>query len=227
MPVLAPANRKKLLFRVALALVAAAALGIFLLKGIHFKELVFHVVAIVSGFGPWIFFVSLAILPALGAPTLAWTLIAGSAFADRIGMVNVVLAGTAAMMTNMLLTYWLARRVFRQWLGGLLERLGYKLPKVDGADMTDLIVILRTTTGIPFFVQNYTLGLVDAPLGRYFLLSCVCAIPGNTAYLIFGNALLNGRGGTVLIALSLLVALAAAMQLLRRHYGKKKRLAAA
>ena len=228
MPAPLPANRKKLLFRVALALVVAAAVGIFLLRGLHFQALAFRAIAVVSGFGPWVFFGSLVILPAFGAPTLAWTLIAGSAFAARMGMTNVVLAGTAAIIANMILTYWLARYGFRQWLAALLERMGYKLPKVDGADMTDLIVILRTTTGIPFFVQNYTLGLVDVPFGRYFLVSCLCALPGNTAYIIFGNALLNGRGGTVLVALGLLVSLAAATQLLRRHFGKKKkRLAAA
>ncbi len=228
MPPLAPPNRKKLLLRVALALVVAAALGIFLLKGVHVQELVLQAVSFVTRLGPWAFFTAMAVLPAFGAPNSAFTLIAGSAFAPGMGMTNVVLAGTAALVANMALTYWLARFVFRKWLARLLEKLGYKLPKVDRADMTDLIVILRTTTGIPACVQNYTLGLVDAPVGQYFLVSCICAIPGNAAYIIFGEALLNGRGGTVLLAFSLIVAVAAATQLLRRHYGKKKkRLAAA
>jgi len=195
MPALAPATRKKLLLRVGLALVVVAALGIFLLRGVHFQELAFKAVALVTQLGPWAFFTAMALLPAFA---------------------------------NMALTYWLARFVFRKWLAQLLGKLGYKLPKVDRADMTDLIIILRTTTGIPACVQNYTLGLVDAPVGQYFLVSCLCAIPGNAAYIIFGEALLHGRGGTVLLAFSLIVALAAATQLLRRHYGnKKKRLAAA
>jgi uncharacterized membrane protein YdjX (TVP38/TMEM64 family) len=227
MAVLAPANRKKLLLRVGLVLVAAVALGIFLLKGVHFQELASTAVAFVTRLGPWAFFTAMAILPAFAAPNSAFSLIAGSAFGPGMGMTNVVLAGTVALVANMALTYWLARFVFRKWLAQLLEKLGYKLPKVDRADMTDLIIILRTTTGIPAFVQNYTLGLVDAPVGKYFLISCLCAIPGNAAYIIFGEALLQGRGGTVLLALSLIVALAAATQLLRRHYGKKKRLAAA
>jgi len=228
MPALAPANRKKLLLRVGLALVVVAALAIFLRKGIHIQELAFKAVALVTRLGPWAFFTAMAVLPAFGAPNSAFTLIAGSAFSPGMGMTNVVLAGTVALVVNMALTYWLARFVFRKWLARLLEKLGYKLPKVDRADMTDLIIILRTTTGIPACVQNYTLGLVDAPVGQYFLVSCICAIPGNAAYIIFGEAILHGRGGTVLLAFSLIVALAAATQLLRRHYGnKKKRLAAA
>jgi uncharacterized membrane protein YdjX (TVP38/TMEM64 family) len=227
MSILAPGNRKKLLLRAGLALAVAAAAAIFLLKGFHFQEQAFRFIAFVSRFGPWPFFIGLALLPALGVPTLAFTLVAGSAFSARMGMTNVVLVGTVAMVANMALTYWLARSVFRKWLGDLLVRLGYKLPQVDRADITDLIIILRTTTGIPFFVQNYTLGLVDAPVGRYFLVSILCAVPGNAAFIIFGEALLHGKGYTVLVALGLLVALAAATQLLRRHYGRRKKLAAA
>ncbi len=227
MPPLAPANRKKLLWRVALALVVGAALGVFLLKGVHVQELVLKAVSLVTRLGPWAFFAAMALLPAFGAPNSAFSLIAGSAFREQMGMTNVVLAGSVALVANMALTYWLARFVFRKWLAGLLEKLGYKLPKVDRADMTDLIIILRTTTGIPAFVQNYTLGLVDAPVGKYFLISCLCGVPGNAAYIIFGEALLHGRGGAVLVAFSLIIAVAAATQLLRRHYGKKKRLAAA
>ena len=172
MPALPPAARKKLLLKLGVAGVVAAAVVVFLLKGVHFFALLDRVVAIVSGLGPGIFFAALAILPSVGAPTLAFTLIAGSAFGERMGMTGVVLAGMAATAANLALSYWLARWILRRWVALLLERLGYRMPQVERADSTDLIVILRVTPGIPFVVQNYLLGLADAPPARYFLISC-------------------------------------------------------
>jgi uncharacterized membrane protein YdjX (TVP38/TMEM64 family) len=225
MPALSPAGRKKLLLQLGVAGLLAAAVGLFLLKGMHIFALIDQVVAIVSGLGPWIFFSAFAVLPALGAPTLGFTLLAGSAFAGRMGMSGVVLAGMAATAFNLTLSYCLARWIIRKWVAQLLERLGYRMPQVAEADSTDLIVILRVTPGVPFVVQNYLLGLADAPAGRYFLLSCLISLPQCAAFIVFGNALLHGRGAAIVVGVSLLVVLAAGTQLLRRHYGRRKALA--
>ncbi len=116
----------------------------------------------------------------------------------------------------------------RPWLIRLVVRLGYKVPQVEPADMTDLIVVLRVTPGVPFVVQNYLLGLADAPIGKYFAISCAAAWANNTALIVFGDALLNGKGKLILIAVGLLVALAAAAHLARRHYaGRAARMAPA
>ena len=218
----APANRRKLLFRVGLLLAVAAAAGIFLLKGVHLLFWIDRLTAWVSGLGPWAFFTAMALLPAVGAPTLGFTLIAGTAFAPQMGMANVVLAGMAATAINLALTYWLARWVIRRWLEILLIKLGYKLPQVDEADSTDLIVILRVTPGVPFCIQNYLLGLAEVPAGRYFLISCLAALPQTAACIIFGDALRHGKSRMILIAVCLIVALVAATHFLRRHYGQKK-----
>jgi uncharacterized membrane protein YdjX (TVP38/TMEM64 family) len=189
---------------------------------VHVLALIDQVVHFVTGLGPWVFFTAMALMPALGAPTLGFTLVAGSAFGERLGMVGVVLAVNAAMTVNLALTYWLARWVVRDRLARLLHRLGYKLPQVDAGDITDLIVILRVTPGVPFFVQNYLLGLANAPVARYFILSCLFVWPNNTAFTIFGDALLHGRGQRIFIAVLLIIALVAATHMLRRHYGRRK-----
>jgi len=222
MPAAASPDRRKLLFRLGVGAVVLAAVAVFLLKGVHFLALVGKVVAVVSGLGPWVFFTAMALLPAVGAPTLAFTLIAGSAFGERMGMTGVVAAGIAATVVNLSLTYWLARWIFRRWVALLLGRLGYKMPQVDRADSTDLIVIFRVTPGIPFFVQNYLLGLADAPVGRYFAISCMLTAPQCAAFIVFGNALLHGRGERIFVTLLLVVALTAATHLVRRHYGRRK-----
>jgi uncharacterized membrane protein YdjX (TVP38/TMEM64 family) len=90
----------------------------------------------------------------------------------------------------------------------------------------DLIVILRVTPGIPFFVQNYLLGLAEVPAGRYFAVSCAIALPYCAAFVLFGNALMTGQGKLLLALVGVLVALVAGTHLVRRHYGTKRKNAA-
>jgi uncharacterized membrane protein YdjX (TVP38/TMEM64 family) len=223
---LPPAKRKQLIFRLAVVLVVAAAVGLFLLKDLNFLDLLGRAIQFIAKIGPWPFFIAMALLPSVGAPTLAFALTAGRAFSDRMSMTEVVLAGTAAMTFNMALSYWLARWALRPWLQRLLTRLGYKLPEVSGADVMDLMIVLRVTPGIPYCVQNYLLGLAEAPVGRYFFVSCLFVWPNNALFLVFGEALLSGKGKMILGSIALLVVVAAAMHFLRRHYGSKRAAAA-
>jgi uncharacterized membrane protein YdjX (TVP38/TMEM64 family) len=211
-------------FGVAGAIVAIAA-GLAL-HGMNWRGAVERGLDAIRGAGPWVFFVAMALLPAIAVPMLTFSLTAGSAFGGQMGMGGVVAAGLAAVTINLALTYWLARRALRPWLARLIARLGYRLPQVDGADMTDLIVLLRVTPGIPFFAQNYLLGLADVPVVSYLVISCVISWAYTAAFIVFGDALLHGRGRAGLVALSLLLALSAAAHLARRHYARKKASAA-
>jgi uncharacterized membrane protein YdjX (TVP38/TMEM64 family) len=177
----------------------------------------------IRGAGPWAFFAAMATLPGLGVPMLAFSLTAVSAFGPQMGVGGVVAAGLAAVAVNLAFTYWLASRALRPWLARILGKLGYRLPVVGSADMTDLIVLLRVTPGLPFFAQNYLLGLANAPVGPYLAISCAITFAQTTAFMLFGDALLRGRGRAGLLALSLLLALSAATHLIRRHYGRKAR----
>jgi len=164
----------------------------------------------------------MAVLPAVGAPQMAFSLTAGSLFGAQLGMGMVVLFASLAMFFNMALAYWMASRVLRPVLEALLGRLGYKIPQVAQGDETDLIVLLRVTPGIPFPVQNYLLGLARANFGRYLLLSIVLQGPLNAAFVVFGEALLHGRGKMVFYGLSAIVVLLVGTHLVRKHYSRKQ-----
>lgn len=192
--------------------------------GLHLKD---AVLARVSAAGPVVFFGAMALLPGVGFPMAAFALAAGPLFAERMGFVPVALCGIAAITFNLTVTYWLARRWLRPWLTRLLGHYGYGLPKVESGDITDLIVLLRVTPGVPFFVQNYLLGLAEAPFGRYLVISCGIQWSFNVAFMFFGEALNQGRGKTVLLAIMALAALTVGTQLLRKHYGKRKAMPAA
>lgn len=222
MPPATPADRRRLLLKLAVVAAALIVVAGIALRGTDIRTLLAPGMALIRGAGPWSFFIAMALLPAAGVPMLTFSLTAGPIFGERLGLGGAVAAGLAAATVNLLLTYWLARRALRPWLTRILERLGYRMPDLDSADLTDLIVIVRVTPGIPFFAQNYMLGLAGAPAGRYVAISCVVVWSYTAGFIVFGDALLHGKGRMALVAVSLLVAAAAATHLARHHYANRK-----
>lgn len=222
MPVTPLRDKKILLLKLAVVLGLVVVVVALVLSGVDVRGLLQQGLEAIRRAGPLAFFVAMAVLPAVGAPLLAFMLPAGKLFGERFGMPVVVAYSLAAITFNMLFTYWLARWALRPPLARLIDRLGYKLPQVASGDATDLAIILRVTQGIPFLVQNYLCGLAEVPFPKYLLVSCVAGWPAQTAYIVFGQALLEGNGRTVLIAVGVLVALIAATHFVRRHYGRKK-----
>lgn len=222
MPFKISAEQKKLLLKLAIAGIGVLLVAAYLLRGVDMRGGFDRGMEVIRGAGPWAFFTAMALLPAVGCPMMTFTLTAGPVFSERMGAGAVVAAGLAAVTVNMILTYWLARWAIRPWLNRLLPRLGYPVPKLDSKDLTDLIILLRVTPGPPFFAQNYLLGLASAPFGPYLAISCAVIWSYTVAFILFGDALLHGKGKIVLLAVSVVVALMAAAHLVRRHYSGKK-----
>jgi uncharacterized membrane protein YdjX (TVP38/TMEM64 family) len=214
---------KKSLIKLAIAAAVLLAVAVAVLLGINWRTPLAEFYDLIRRAGPWAFFSAIAILPAIGVPSTTFTLTAGEAFGERMGMGAVVAAAVAATVFNLALTYWLARWALRPWLERLLARLGYRLPEVESGDVTDLIVVLRMTPGIPFFVQNYLLGLADVPVARYFWVSCLISMPSAAVWVLFGSALQHGKGLAIFVAVSLLIVLFAATHMVRRHWSKAAR----
>jgi uncharacterized membrane protein YdjX (TVP38/TMEM64 family) len=217
------AARKKLpLLKLAAVAAIVLAGALLILSGMDVRAYFDRGMALIRGASPLAFFIGMALLPAVGVPAMAFVLPAGPLWSGTLGMGPVVLFSLAALTVNFVLTYFLARRALRPLLEKLIVRLGYKLPQVEAGDATDLVVIMRVTYGIPYCVQNYLLGLAQVPFGKYFILTAVLSLPQSAATVIFGDALLHGRGKTVLMAGGALVALVAVTHLVRRHYARKK-----
>jgi uncharacterized membrane protein YdjX (TVP38/TMEM64 family) len=178
--------------------------------------------ATVTQAGPLVFFGAMAILPGFGVPMAPFALSAGPLFGQQLGFTALIVFGIAALTLNLTATYWLARRWLRPWLTRLLAKFGYGIPQVDRGDITDLIVLLRVTPGVPFFVQNYLLGLANAPFGRYLAISCVVQWPIICGFILFGDALSQGRGKVIVTSVLLIAALIVGTHLVRKHLAKKK-----
>lgn len=223
----APAPRipRALLVKAALALVALAVGAVVVARGLDLKSLVESGLGLLREAGPLAFFTGMALLPLGGVPMLAFTLPAVPLYGPAFGPAVVVGLSLAAVTVNFCLSYALARRGLRPLLQRLIRRLGYELPAVEGGDANDLVILLRVTPGIPFFAQNYLAGLAEVPFGRYFVISVLIAWPLNVAFLLFGDALLHGKGQLALLSLCALVALTTALHLVRKHYERRKKAA--
>jgi uncharacterized membrane protein YdjX (TVP38/TMEM64 family) len=218
----APRPNRGLLIKLAVAGVVVLVGVALVARGLDLKGLLASGLELIRDAGPVAFFTAMVLLPAVGAPLLAFLLTAGPVFGPTLGIGVVIALVLVAIGLNMALSYFLARRALRPLLEKLFVRLGYRLPRVEAGDVFDLVVILRLTPGIPFPVQNYLLGLAEVPFGKYLLTSAVCIAPGATAFVVFGDAMLHGKGRVALVALGLILALAAATQLVRKHYGRKR-----
>jgi uncharacterized membrane protein YdjX (TVP38/TMEM64 family) len=215
-------NRRKLLVKLALAGIAGLAVGIALLAGLDLWALAKQGLDLIKQAGPVAFFSAMAILPALGAPVLAFLLTVGPAYGERFGMPLVIALSLAATTFNLILAYCLSRWALRPLLQPLIVRLGYKMPETEGSDATDLLIILRMTPGVPFCVQNYMAGLAGIPFVRYLAISCVITWANNSAFIVFGDALMNGKVKIILFAVGVIIALAAGTHMVRRHYAGKR-----
>lgn len=221
----APRPNRALLVKLAALAAAGLVVAVLVLRGLDVKSLIASGLELLRGAGPVAYFTAMAVLPSVGVPALTFLLSAVPVFGPQIGTTNAVLLALAAMTVNFCLSYAVARRGLRPILSALLTRLGYKLPEVAAADATDLIVMLRVTPGVPYAVQNYLAGLAEMPFGRYFVVSAAIVWPLNTAFLLFGDALLQGKGKIALLSLCALVALTAGLHLVRKHYERRKKAA--
>ena len=172
--------------------------------------------------GPLVFFSAMALLPAVGFPLSFFNLAAASAFAAQMGMAGVITAAGVAIAINLALTYWLARYGLRPWLEEMISRTKYKIPVVAAADHTQITLLLRITPGPPFCLQSYLLGLAEVPFLTYMWISWLISIIYAMVFIVFGDAILHGKGKVAFKGLSALVAIGLIVHLLRRHYGKKR-----
>jgi uncharacterized membrane protein YdjX (TVP38/TMEM64 family) len=191
--------------------------------------LVATVDAVVAGLreaGPGIFFVAMAVLPAVGFPLLAFTLSAGPVFGPTLGIGWVIGWSLTAVVANLLLTYWLATRALRPVVSWLLAYFDFHLPELGAGGAWPITLIVRVTPGPPFWVQSYLLGLIRVPLVPYLVVSTVVMAGFIVALVCGGAAIADGNGRLGFAAAGLLVGFLAALQLVRQRMARRKAAAA-
>ncbi len=172
--------------------------------------------------GPVVFFVAMALLPAVGFPMIAFTLAAGPVFGPTLGTGGVIVSSISAVVINLVLTYWLANRALRPLASRLLTCFEFRLPDSMAENAWQMTLIVRLTPGPPFWVQSYLLGLIRVPLVPYLVVS-TSVMAGYIVALVFGGeAIAKGNGRLAVTAVAIVVVLVAAMQLVRKRTARRR-----
>jgi uncharacterized membrane protein YdjX (TVP38/TMEM64 family) len=172
--------------------------------------------------GPGIFFVAMAILPAVGFPMSAFMLTVGPVFGTTLGAGWVIIWSLTAVTINLLLSYWLADRALRPLVGRLLNYFSFRLPDGATGSAWQISLIVRVTPGPPYWVQSYLLGLLRVPLVPYLVVS-LSVMAGYIVALVFGGeAIAEGSGRLAVVAVGILAATVVALQLVRKWLAQRR-----
>jgi uncharacterized membrane protein YdjX (TVP38/TMEM64 family) len=219
-PLVRRRTKRRLALAAVLAAAAAVAIAVVLQTGL--MDLLEAVVLHLREAGPVVFFVAMALLPAVGFPLAAFTLSAGPVFAPTLGTGWVIVWSLMAVIANLLLTYWLAHRAFRPLVERVLAYFDFRLPENLAGSAWQLSLIVRLTPGPPFWVQSYLLGLVRIPLAPYLIVSTGVMAGYIVALVAGGGAIASGNGRLALAAAGLLGLTVAALQLLRKRASRRQ-----
>lgn len=212
-------TKKRLLLTGALVALAATVVLVGMKMGVG--DAVNGVVLGLREAGPLVFFTAMALLPAVGFPMMLFTLSAGPVFAPVLGVGWVITWSVAAVVINLLLTYWLADRALRPLVSRLLTWCGFSLSGTTAIGPWQIALIVRLTPGPPFWAQSYLLGLLRVPLLPYLVVS-TAIMAGYIVALVFGGvAIMEGNGRYAFAAVALLVIAIAARQLWLKHAARR------
>jgi uncharacterized membrane protein YdjX (TVP38/TMEM64 family) len=215
-----PGSKRGLLIKACALGAVALVAGVLVLRGVDLKGLVVQGMAMIGDAGPWVFFSAMAVLPAVGFPLLAFALPAGPAFSGQLGLGGVLAAYGAAIAVNLALTYWLACHALRPLIERLVARTGHQIPQVAKDEHVEVTLLVRITPGPPFFLQSYLLGLGRVAFPIYMGVSWAVAMAYGVGFVVFGDAIVHGKASMAIMGVSLLVAAAIIVHLVRKHYGK-------
>lgn len=221
-----PLPKKKLpILKLAIVGVVLAVVGLVALREIgvaRLVELFDQFVAVIRDMWPWVFFTAMTILPAMGAPLMAFNLVAGEAFAPQMTMPGVIVTVAAAIAANLALTYWLSRYALRPLLTRLVARYGYSVPRVTRQNALTVTLLVRLTPGPPYFLQGYLLGLAEVPLRLFMIVSWLAVVPLAVSAVVLGKAAREGHLGKIGIVLGVMVLVVVGVQFVRRKVTRRE-----
>ena len=111
-----------------------------------------------------------------------------------------------ALAFNTLLVHMIASSTLRPALERMFERTGRRLPRMAAtSDQTLLILLVRITPGIPYFVQSWVLGFAGVKRLPFILLSVSIQMVYAAGFVILGRSAFEGRVGLAVGAIALLI----------------------
>lgn len=164
----------------------------------------------------WIF-LAIAILPAFPVPASPLFILAGVTLGPTIGTPATVALATVAMLANTAGTYWCAATVGHRHVQKLFHWLEIELPVFSRADAYKITLILKITPGVPFFLQNLTLGFLRVPFRGVMLIASTLGTLSVVGFVVSAGAIFQGKTGIAIAGISILIAAAILTTILRKH----------
>lgn len=218
-----PDQKPKLpLAKLAIGAVLLLAIGVAVLKGVDLAALKEQGMGFVRSMGPVAFFTAMAILPAIGMPMTFFTIPAGDAFGAQLGMGTVIALALAVLVVNLALSYWIARYALRPLFTKLLDRYGYKVPRVTKENALAVTLATRLTPGLPYVVQGCILGVAEVPFLLYMLVSWPAQAAYAAGFIVLGEGLLKGNFYLALKGIGAIVVVIVAVQIIRKKMAKRE-----
>ncbi len=215
-------KRKLPILQLSVVAVVALILAVLLLRGVDIRGLIDRGITMIRDLGATVFFVSMAVLPAIGVPMLAFTITAGEAFQPQMGMPGVIAVALVAIAINLALGYWVARFALRPVLTGLIKRYGYSVPRVTKENALTVTLLVRLTPGPPYALQACVLGLAEVPFWTYLIVSWLGMVPWALGGIILGKGIFSGKFGVAASGMGVLIVAVILVQIIRRRYFRRR-----
>lgn len=160
---------------------------------------------------PLLLFFGIMILPGMAFPLSPLLILGGVVFGAYFGVVGAVLVTQVAVCICMCWNYFAIAYPLRDLVERLVRRSDKPLPDLTGRGAKQVIFLVRAAPGVPFIVQNATLGLLRVPFVPYIIISTLVSICYTTGFVVSGKAVMDGNiallgaGLVLLIAAGLLI----------------------
>lgn len=167
---------------------------------------------------PFYIIVAIALLPLFGFPVSPLMVAAG----HRLGYLGGFMLVFIGLSLNFSIAYLISKKLLRVWILSFIERRGLSVPKVSCDNMYSVTIIVRSTPGIPLFIQNYILGVAGIHFKKYLIVSLIVHSVYGFAFVVVGDALTGSRIWQILIGCGLLVSVVFILYIIRRNFEKQK-----
>jgi uncharacterized membrane protein YdjX (TVP38/TMEM64 family) len=163
---------------------------------------------------PWALVLVLATLPGIGFPISPVLALFGIVLVPSLGLPLTLLIAFLAQGVCTLWTFLLASGPLRGWLQGMLRRHN-RLPVPNTRSAVKLGLVLRLTPGIPYALQNITLGVLGMRIVPYLLVSLPTTSLWMVSFVVTGGALFEGDAVLFFGGFGLLLALVLATRIVQ------------
>lgn len=187
----------------------------FVLKGIHLLEIQNQMQIFISSYGIWaglVFVVLYAIRPLIFFPSSVLTPLAAVLFGSMLGWVYAFVGALLSATVAFFMARYFGRHFVQESQNVFIQKYDAKLKQ----NAFETILTLRLIPLFPFDFVNYVCGLSAVPYRTYIIATLIGILPGLTAYIFLGGALMNPW------LLVPTVALFAILIVGSRYYKKKK-----